>query len=95
MLPSKDPSESVVVKFDFSGELLSVDQAQVSVSAYRGTDPNPASILLGSPQLDGPAVLQRIQGGLSGVSYNLRCIGQGGADVIVRSDLLPVKTRVF
>ncbi len=93
MMPIKDPSESVVVEFDFGGELSTITSATVAASVQSGTaDPNPSAILYGGVQLDGNKVLQRISGGVSGTTYKLRCEATDGLDVILRADLLPVKS---
>lgn len=94
MMPTKDPSESVVVEFDFEGELTSIVSAVVTNTVHDGSDASPSSMLYGTPQIDGTKVLHRVQGGVSGVTYKLRCVATSGMDVIVRSALLPVKTAV-
>lgn len=88
----KDPGESVVIDFDFSSELSGVDSATVAVSVYTGTDPAPAAVLEGPLQILGKSVLQRVGGGVSGVSYKLRAVATKGSDKIVRTDILEVKT---
>lgn len=93
MMPIKDPTESVVVEFDFDGEMESVTSAVVTATVHSGTDANPSGILYAAPQVSGDKVTQRIQAGVSGVTYTLRCEATAGLDVVVRSDLLPVKTR--
>lgn len=93
MLPEKDPAESVVVEFDFSSELPSVLSAITSISIEgNGIDPSVSSMLVGAPQVSGTKVLQRVSGGVSGVLYKLRCEGTMGANVIVRSDHMPVSS---
>lgn len=95
MMPVKDPDESVIVEFDFEGELDSVASAVVEATVHSGgSDPDPSGILYGSPQIVGDKVFQRIIGGISGVTYGLRCEGTSSLDVIVRAELLPVKTRI-
>lgn len=92
MMPEKDPSESVVVEFDFTGELSGITSAVVTATVHSGgTDPDPNNIVYGAPQLDGKYVQQRIYNGLSGVVYKLRCVATNGSDTIVREALLPVK----
>lgn len=93
MMPTKIPTESVVVEFDFSGEMDTIASASVtSAVASGGSDANPSGLLYGAPQIEGDRVKQRIVGGLSGVTYRLTCTATQGLDVIVRTDLLPVKT---
>lgn len=88
----KDPGESVVIDFDFSSELSAVDSAVVGISVYAGADATPAAVLDGPMQILGKRVLQRVSGGVSGTSYKLRAVATRGSDVIVRTDILEVKT---
>lgn len=94
MLPIKDPVESVVVTFNFTGEMPAISVAAVAVSVHKGQDPDPSAVLFGPPQVSGTEVRQRVKNGLSGVTYRLRCVATNGDDVIVRADLMTVKTFV-
>jgi hypothetical protein len=91
MLPNKDPAESVIVEFDFTGELTTPSIAVVSVVTESGHDPGPESILQGSPQIIGAKVYQRLNGGVQDVDYHLRCEATQGDDVRVLADTLPVR----
>lgn len=92
MTPIKDPAESIVLEFDFSSELAAVSSATVAVSVYEGADATPAAMLDGAVQISGASVFQRIEGGVAGVSYTMRCVATSGSDVLVRSDMMPVRT---
>lgn len=93
MLPNKDPQESVVVKFDFASEMSVIDTATVAVAVQEGEDPDVATMLVGSPQITGTVVYQRVSGGVGGLRYRLRCVaGNNSGDIIVRAGVLPVKT---
>lgn len=88
----KDPLESVVLMFDFSGELSSIDIASVSVTAYGGAgDPTPLNLLSGAHQISGNKVYQRISGGVDGVRYKTKCVGTKGSDIIVRKDTIYIE----
>ncbi len=74
-LGPKDPEEIKVLRFPFASQLesgASISSAQVSIAAVSGTDATPGAVLLGSAVLAGTDVLQRVQGGLHGVTYDLR-----------------------
>lgn len=89
----KDYEESVVVKFDFSEEIDAIDSAAVSISIMgAGVDPDVASMLDGSPQISGTHVYQRVQAGVDGVNYKLRCRGsKTGGDTLVRAKIMAVR----
>ncbi|TVO57528.1 phage fiber-tail adaptor protein [Denitromonas halophila] len=69
------PGEAVTLTFDYTGQIpagvtiVSVDPCDASV--LRGTDANPAAVLVGAPALVGVEVLQRVSGGAVGVDYLL------------------------
>lgn len=90
-LPAKDPSESVVIEFDFSSELATLTEATVTVAVVSGTDATPALILEGARQIQGNKVLQRVHGGLDRVSYKITCEAVNGLDIRVLSCVLPVR----
>lgn len=77
MLTPKSAQEIEVFTFDYYN-LLSIGEtlvsAAVSVTVSTGTDANPSAMLDGAPQIQGSQVLQLLQGGLSGVTYNLNCL---------------------
>lgn len=93
MTPIKDPTESVIVEFDFTGEMSDITSAEVSISIHgTGMDADMASMLVGALQIIPPKVLQRVALGVPGVNYKLRCKASHGSDVRVRSDVMPVRT---
>lgn len=89
----KDPSETVVLTFDFTGEAPAVSAPTVTVTHESG-DPDAAfaSVLDGLPQVSGGKVLQRVKAGVAGADYLLRCMaGDGAGNVLVRAGLLMVR----
>ncbi len=67
-------TENELFTFDYapilrSGETIST--ATCTVQVKDGTDPNPSSIKVGSPAISGTTAVQRISGGVSGVTYRL------------------------
>lgn len=72
-LSSKDPEEIVTVVFDFAALTATVATPVVTMAVVSGTDANPSAMLSGSPTVVGAEVHQKIVGGLSGVTYSLRC----------------------
>lgn len=98
LLSYKDPSEIIPVTFLLGNEQQTGDNivsCVVSASTYSGTDPNPQAIIFGSPDFidNPPAVLQRIIGGIAGVSYLIRAvITLASGEVLVRQGILPVQT---
>ena len=90
---SKDPAESVVLGFDFSSDLSSIDSVAVSISVYSGTDLAVAGVLSGAPQIAGAIVYHRVAGGVAGVRYKVRAVATKGDDVIVRSGIFAVATE--
>lgn len=93
MTPVKDPAESIVVTFDFSSEMSSIDSAITAVSVLAdGVDPAVAAMLVGAPQVSGTNVLQRVAAGVHGNNYKMRCVAVHGDDVLVRADIMPVRT---
>ena len=89
----KDPAESVVIEFDFSGELGSiVGTPVVTVSLASGTDPTPSVVKDGAHQVSGVKVLQRFSGGVPGARYKFRAEATDGEDTIVRVGIAAVQT---
>ena len=76
-LSPKDPSESVVVTFDFSnlldqvgGEILTT--AIWTVSVISGIDASPQNLLSGTYTLKNYMSMSLIKGGISGVNYMIQ-----------------------
>lgn len=95
--PDKDPAESLLVAtFAYANELQageSIASAAITCTVLSGTDPSPASMLVGSPQISGSNVLQNFSGGVDGVTYTLRCVATMSPTgrVLVRAATLPVR----
>lgn len=67
-------TENELFTFDFSPILRSgetISTASCSVEVKDGEDPNPNAILSGSAQISGGLVVQRVFGGVNGVTYRL------------------------
>lgn len=67
-------TENELFTFDYSPILTStetINSASCTVQVKDGTDANPNNIKVGSPAISGTKVVQRISGGLSGVTYRL------------------------
>lgn len=67
-------TENELFTFDFSpiiatGEVINT--ASCTVQVKDGSDPNPNNIKVGSPAISGALVVQRVSGGLNGVTYRL------------------------
>lgn len=78
----KTPAESVIVEFDFSAELAAVTSATMAIRALgTDTDPLAAQVLIGTHQVVGARVLQRVGGGVSRVDYELACVATHGEDI--------------
>lgn len=91
LLPEIEPDESVVVEFSFAGELAAPASALVLVIPINGADPGAAGMLLGTVQISGSSVFQRVKPALAGINYKLRCVATQGDDVRVRVGVLPVR----
>lgn len=67
-------TESELFSFNYSPVLAvgeTILTAECTIQVKDGSDPNPSAIMVGSPAISGPVVVQRISGGLSGVIYRL------------------------
>lgn len=84
--------ESVVIEFVFAGELEAIDTAAVHISPINGVDAAAGSMLVGSPQVSGSSVLQRVQPGVDALNYAITCRAVRGADARVRRAVLPVRS---
>lgn len=95
MLPSKDPSEGIVVSFLFGRELLSAETLEscvVVATVETGYDPNPQAVVYSLSDLSGaPTVRQEIRGGADGTTYRLKATATlSSGRKLVRVGLLPV-----
>jgi hypothetical protein len=67
-------TENELFTFDYSAILKSgetINTATCTVQVKDGFDSNPNAIKVGSPAINTPKVVQRVSGGLSGVTYRL------------------------
>lgn len=67
-------TENELFSFNYSPILASgetIDTASCTVQVKDGSDPNPSDIKVGVPAISGAVVVQRISGGLNGVTYRL------------------------
>lgn len=94
--PFKDPGEAFACAFDFARELVEGESItgspQVAVAVVRGTDSEPAAIKSGNPVIEGGRVLQRLVGGVAGVTYSLTCLATTSeGNTLARAAILPVE----
>jgi hypothetical protein len=94
--PEKAPSEKIPATFVFTKALdqgETIVSATLSVSLRQGVDPSPSSILDGAHQiLAGGRVLQRIRGGIDGVSYEVRCsVTTSSGSIFLLAGVIPVR----
>ncbi len=94
--PFKDPAEAFACAFDFAlelaeGETLTGSPA-VTVAVVSGIDAAPADIKSGAPVIEGGRVLQRLVGGLAGVTYSITCVATTSeSNTLARAAILPVE----
>ena len=99
-LPTKGTLESVVLGFQFQAEATSITIISVTCDVYLppitgpSTDPDPSAVLDGDPQIDVSSatnVLQRVVGGVNGVSYVIKCtVLTNSGDTLTLGAVLPV-----
>jgi len=82
-LEPKDPAEAYAIEFKFDRVLAAVTNATCTVSLLAGTDDDPDALLSGPPQRNGASVYQRIQSGVAGCTYKLRCEATDGTETYV------------
>lgn len=76
----KDPSEKVVLTFDFSADLASGEtlagSLTTTIACSRGADPTPGSVLNGVSARDATStqVLVPVQAGLAGCDYTVKVV---------------------
>lgn len=89
----KDPAEIVTVSFSFADEAGSISNPVVTIAHDSGdADPAPASMLVDGPQASGTTVMQKVQGGVLGATYCLRCeVEDDHGGKLVSAGLLPVR----
>ena len=89
----KAPAEIETFTFDFTAALGSgetINSASVTSSVVTGADPGIAAMISGAAQISAGLVLQKIQGGVAGVRYELQCTiaTSAGQTLILAGDLL-------
>jgi hypothetical protein len=94
--PFKDPSEAFACAFDFALELADGETISgtptVTVVVVGGTDASPSALTAGAPVIEGGRVLQRLVGGVAGVTYSLTCIASTSeGNTLARAAILPVE----
>lgn len=96
-LSTKDPSESVVITFDFtlalnSGETLA-SVVSVTPTVTLGTDPAPTAVLNGTAAISGGTSIQQpVHAGIDATNYFLKAIASTSAGrVLALSATLPVR----
>lgn len=68
-------TENELFTFDYAPVLTStetISTATCTILVKDGEDPNPQDIKVGSPTIGGTKVVQRVSGGLNGVTYRLQ-----------------------
>jgi hypothetical protein len=73
----KRPNELVALTFDFkyllsTGETF-LDSGIWNVAVYSGEDASPSSMIVGTPNLSGTELSQRVEGGVDTVIYLVTC----------------------
>jgi len=94
--PFKDPEEAFACAFSFARELAEGETItgtpSITVAVVNGTDASPASLKSGGPVIEGGRVLQRLVGGVAGVTYSLTCIASTSeGNTLARAAILPVE----
>lgn len=94
--PFKDPEEVFACTFDFTLELAEGETIsgtpEVAVAVVSGTDTAAAALTSGAPVVEAGRVLQRLVGGVAGVTYSLTCIATtSDGNKLARAAILPVE----
>ena len=94
----KDPVETVIVTFDFSGVLAPGEVIETSLSvtcvAFYGTDGASAAMVSGVAMVEGSKLLQAFQGGVDGNLYKIKATVVTNAGTILTSTaILPVVSQ--
>ena len=91
----KDPDEIIPLTFNFSGLTSAPISPTITVAHIEGPeDPDPVALLVGSPQVIGTQIRQKIQGGVADANYRFRCqVDTPEGLRWILSGVLPVRTR--
>ena len=91
---TKDPAADRTFSFGMPGWLEpgeTLTGVVFSMLVVSGVDANPSAMLSGAGQVSGTDVLQRVLGGIDGVTYRLRAVvTTSNPHTLVVSALLPV-----
>lgn len=90
---AKDPSERIMLSFDYSKVSSSAPaNPVVSISRKSGEGTSDVSLMLaGAPQVVGNSVLQLVELGDDGDDYTIRCVAECGSEKLVVAAILPVR----
>ena len=92
----KDPRESITVSIDFANLLATgetISSASFTSAVSTGQDTNPSAMISGSTTVTGTICMQRVIGGLAGVSYIISAVALTNlGNTYVGSGLMPVQT---
>lgn len=98
--PTKQATDILFLPFDFISQLEAgetVVSALVTATVILGIDPLPGDLIVGVATIVNQAVIQKIEGGLVGVLYNLSCsiVTSNGNTLIMQGKLAVVDTNPF
>ena len=90
-ITQKDPAEAFAVEFDFTALLANINSTSCVASLSNGSAAAPGEILDGTAQIVGTKVRQRVDSGLVGRDYEIRCTASDGVETYVLVAILPVR----
>ena len=90
-LSPKDLAEIVPIIWQFTDGTTTINSATVTVTDPTSADPTPSAMLFGSVALGSGTVAQFIQGGIVGITYNVKMTAHLPDDsIVVARARLPV-----
>lgn len=92
ILGIKDPVEIIPITMDFDAVVTTIDSMAWSISVISGTDPDSATMLVGTPDIIGATATHLIADGLDGCIYLIRCDIVSGSTEYTLGAYLVVKT---
>lgn len=90
-ITQKDPAEAFAVEFDFTALLASITTTSCTATMSNGEAATAGEILDGTAQIVGTKVRQRVDSGLVGRDYEIRCTASDGIETYVLVAILPVR----
>jgi len=95
ILSTKDPAETVPVKFFFDNMVNFIDTVDdVEISLFSGeVDAGMSTMLVGEPIISDSLVIQMVAGGIAGNEYKLRCTIHSGSEIYVSASILPIEVE--